>query len=68
MSYLVILLALDRDDPVFHGVLDQLGTGFNVKLFHHPVLVEFNGPSGDIQNGGDFFPRLPIFQIVIAAK
>jgi hypothetical protein len=33
---------------VFHGVLDQLGTGLNVELFHHPVLVEFNGPYGDI--------------------
>jgi len=27
---------------VFHGILDQFGTGLNVELFHHPVLVMFN--------------------------
>jgi hypothetical protein len=44
---------------VFHGILDQFGTGFNVELFHHPVLVMFNGPCRDIQNGCDFFTGLP---------
>ncbi len=47
---------------VLDGVLDQFGTGLNIKALHDPVLVEFDGSCRNIQKRSDFFSRLTLCQ------
>ena len=35
------------------GVLDQLRVGLQSQIMHHPVLVKFRRPGGDVQDRCD---------------
>src|SRR5262249_986402 len=49
--------ALQGDDALLDGELDQLGAGLDAELFHHAVLVERDGPRSDLEDGRDFLHR-----------
>ena len=44
------------------GVLDQLRVVLQSQIMHHPVLVKFRRPGGDVQNGCDLFGRSALRQ------
>src|SRR5262245_22616988 len=53
---------LDGHDVLLDGVLDQLGAGRDPESLHHAVLVEGDGPRGDVQDAGDLLHRAPLGQ------
>ena len=45
--------ALDRNDAVLDGEVDQLGTALQFERFHHLILVILDGPRRNVELGSD---------------